>query len=90
MITVQEAAALGCTTTSKSCPNFMSNYLYNSTGYGGTVNDRPGEQNYGYWTMSACSSDSSDAWHSSYDGSMSSHYTACDGYGARAVVVVSK
>ena len=95
MITMQEAAAIGCTANrSKSCPNFMNNYLYDSTSYGGTVNDTHTENgadhNYGYWTMSAYSSNSSYAWHVHYSGTVYDHYTTHLGNGARAVVVVNK
>jgi hypothetical protein len=98
MITVQEAAALGCTTKSKSCPNWMNNYLYDSTSYGGTVNDNitlnGAYGNYGYWTMSAESSSSYYAWYVFYTGYVSYYNgtfsTASTSFGARAVVVVSK
>ena len=94
MITMQEALALGCTTSSKSCPNFMNNYLYNSTSYGGTVNDTHTENgagyNNGYWTMSATSSGTNSAWSVDYNGYVNSNYTTNANYGARAVVVVSK
>ena len=89
MITMQEALALGCTTSSKSCPKFMNNYLSESTGNGGTVNDTTGGDNSIYWTMSANSSDTNDAWYVAHSGFV--YYgTASASGGARAVVVVSK
>ena len=90
MITKQEATALGCTTSDKSCPNWMNNYLHNSTSYGGTVNDTTGDRNEGYWTMSASSSDSGSAWFVNYEGNVLRDRTTRTYYGARAVVVVSK
>ena len=67
MITVQEAADLGCTSNYGSCPIWMYNYLSNSTSYGGTINDTTtangASGNYGYWTMNANSSLADDAWH---------------------------
>ena len=50
MITVQEATTLGCSKNNQSCPLWMSNYLKDSTSYGGTVND---ELSSGYYTMNA-------------------------------------
>ena len=37
MITIQELNVLGCTATEKSCPIWISNYLKQSTAYGGTT-----------------------------------------------------
>lgn len=66
MITVQEAASLGCTYDNRSCPKYMNNYLYESTSYGGTVDDGHTENgedhNKGYWTMSAWSANTPYAW----------------------------
>ena len=94
MITMQEALAVGCTESSQSCPNFMNNYLYNSTSYGGTVVDdttaNGASYNYGYWTVSADSSYSSTAWFVRFYGDVGSHYTTNTHFGARAVVVVNK
>ena len=56
MITVQEAAAVGCTRSAQSCPIWMYNYLSDSTRYGGTVDDEAtssGVYNSSYSTMSA-------------------------------------
>lgn len=97
MITLQETASLGCTTTSKSCPKWMYNYLKSSTSNGGTVNDTStgpsGNNNSGYWTMSAYSSTTNNAWFVRqsgvvYYGNVS--YVDDTNYGARAVVQVSK
>ena len=94
MITMQEAFSLGCTTTQKSCPKFMNNYLYDSTSYGGTVVDdttaNSASHNYGYWTMSANSSSTNYAWCVRFSGIVYFYNTADTSYGARAVVVVSK
>ncbi len=96
MITLQEAKALGCTTTAKSCPIWMYNYLSSSVDNGGTVNDNlsdqeKGSKNNGYWTMSATSSLAYCAWDLSYYGRVYHGNGAFStDYGARAVVVVSK
>ncbi len=92
MITAQEAGEMGCTSSDKSCPIWMNNYLHHSTSYGGTVDQTGGEygNNYGYWTMSAgtgtmaavnvtdsgCLYEISSAW--------------SEDYGARAVVEINK
>ncbi len=91
MITVQEAGGLGCEyMTSRSCPAWMINYLHESTSFGGTVNVT-GEygSNLGYWTMSAYSSNKSEAMYVRYSGVYEDVvlYTT---YGARAVVVIDK
>ena len=95
MITVQEAYNLGCTGSSKSCPNWMNNYLYQSTSYGGTVSDSTtdpatGSKNYGYWTMNATSFGAGDAWSANYSGSVYYNGMHDTRIGARAVVVVNK
>ena len=95
MITVQEAANLGCTTSSKSCPNWMNNYLYNSTSYGGTVSDNStdsetGSKNYGYWTMNAYYSDTSGTWYVCYIGNVYSSTSHDTSLGVRAVVEINK
>ena len=92
MMTLQEAVLLGCTTTAKSCPIWMYNYLNNSTSYGGTVNDnnvRPGASNSAaHWTVSTYGP--YQVWMIYYNGSVA--YTDANGIitGSRAVVVVSK
>lgn len=94
MITVQEAAALGCTGSIKSCPKWMNNYLYNSTSFGGTENDTsqgPANlSNEGYWTMSADSTTSNAAWYMLRYGCVKSSMVTYAYQGARAVVVVNK
>ena len=100
MITVQEATALGCTTSKQSCPNWMNNYLNGSTSNGGTVDDGThpdAPDNRGYWTMQTTSTIETDsaydglfakAWGLSSNGSLQTYtYPA---YSARAVVVVNK
>ena len=93
MITLQEASSFGCTTSNKSCPNWMNNYLYNSISYGGTVSDNSidpssGSVNYGYWTMSA--RPAGDAWRVIANGLVIYIGTFDVGMGARAVVVINK
>lgn len=96
MITIQETAALNCTTSNKSCPNWMNNYLYYSTSSGGTKNDNFAEdgktRNYGYWTMSSLADGAtSRAWVvRNYGLVVSSNVTTYTNSGARAVVVISK
>ena len=91
---VKEAASLGCTQTSKSCPIWMYNYLQKSTEYGGTINDNTIENgadiNYGYWTMNADSTYDTHAWLIPYGGFMGYDYSYNIEHGARAVVVVNK
>ena len=89
MITVQEAASLGCTSSAKSCPIWMYNYLSNSTVSGGTIND----SNVGdsYWTSSAAYSSRAYAWNVNFNGGVSRYTTiGSTSDGARAVVEVSK
>jgi len=94
MITVQEAHALGCLgweiegSTNGSCPVWIYNYLTNATNYGGIVSD--GANNYGYWTMNANSSGSTNAWRVDCSGNVGSINTALSNIGARPVVVVQK
>lgn len=96
MITIQETAALNCTTSNKSCPNWMNNYLFYSTSSGGTQNDNYGtdgkSRNYGYWTMSTLvDGATSRAWTvRNYGLVVSSNVTTYTNSGARAVVVISK
>ena len=100
MITGQETAAMGCKLDeNQSCPIWMRNYLYDSTSYGGTVSDNTQRTddsgnlnyNYGYWTMSASSSGTTNAWNvTRQDGTVFNIGTADTGYGARAVVVIDK
>ena len=99
MITAQEATSMGCLyATNQSCPNWMNNYLYQSTSYGGTVDDNTqrndasgtARNNYGYWTMSAFLSNTTNAWLVNYHGYVAPTGTSNTLYGARAVVVVNK
>ena len=91
MITGQETAALGCRyATEKSCPNWMNNYTYNATSYGGTNNNN---WTYGYWTMSAHSNYYDYVWMVIFQGGIqgSPIYKLTNGsFGARAVVEINK
>ena len=78
-----------------SCPDWMHNYLYQSKTYGGSYDDNTlnenGGYNWAYWTMSAHSSYSPYAWYVDRVGTLyDDHVTSYNGYGARAVVVISK
>jgi len=89
LISVQEASSLGCTKDLQSCPVWMYNYLNNSTGYGGTV-DQTGDiygKNWGYWTMNAYSSNSSNVWYVSYHGIVITITTSNTRTSGRAVIV---
>ncbi len=89
LISVQEVHALGCTKDLQSCPVWMYNYLNNSTGYGGTV-DQTGDiygKNWGYWTMNAYSSNSSNVWYVSYHGIVITITTSNTRTSGRAVIV---
>lgn len=96
MITVQEAVALGCTDSKKSCPIWMINYLSTSTDYGGTVNDYQVTTdnvllNDRYWTMNAMTSNTTSVWNIHVSGAFGgSSITSVNGISARAVVNVSK
>lgn len=89
MITIQEALALGCTNTMKTCPIWMSNYLNDSTTYGGTDDDKKDEKNLGYWMMST-DSDSTKSYIATDDGNIGVWEVTSIDFGARAVVQVSK
>ena len=93
MITQQEVASLGCTTTNQSCPIWMHNYLARSASYGGTKNDTnvgpDGGGNYGYWTLSASTASDSVAWVVMDFGKVNSLWVSYY-YGSRAVVEVHK
>lgn len=98
IITVQEAAVLGCTNASNSCPIWMNNYLISSALAGGSVeadysHGPKGTSNQGYWTMNARSSGSGysyNAWYMSFLGNIDRDSIKNTYYGARAVVQVSK
>lgn len=89
MITTQEAIAIGCSNTAKTCPIWMSNFLNNSTAYGGTNDDKKDERNLGYWMMSA-DSDSTKSYIVAYGGNIGGFEVTSVDFGARAVVEVSK
>ncbi len=92
MITAQEAGKLGCTSSDQSCPNWMNNYLYDSTSNGGTVEVTGGEYgiNYGYWTMSAYSLRRTNAMYVDRGGYVHTEEATRNDNGARAVVVINK
>ncbi len=77
-----------------SCPDWMHNYLYQSTSYGGSYNDNTtnedGIYNYDYWTMSAHSSFSPTAWTVTHGGTLYNNLTSNTGNGARAVIQIDK
>ncbi len=76
-----------------SCPDWMHNYLHESTKFGGSYEDNTvnenGYYNNDYWTMSAADG-SSFAWLVDCRGYLSSIYPFFSHYGARAVVVIAK
>ena len=92
MITIQETNELGCRTNVGSCPKWMYNYLYQSTLYGGTIDDNVYTTNYnnGYWTMSSDPSNSTYVWLVYLRGIVGSYYSYDTGSGARAVIVINK
>ena len=78
-----------------SCPDWMHNYLYQSMSYGGSYNDNTvnenGTYNYDYWTMSANSSYSPNAWCVHRAGTLYDfNHTSYAGSGARAVIQIDK
>ena len=77
-----------------SCPDWMHNYLHESTKFGGSYEDNTvnetGDYNWDYWTMSATSSCSPNAWYVHREGALGNNLTSYAGNGARAVVVISK
>ena len=77
-----------------SCPDYMHNYLYDSTSYGGSYKDNTrnalGKYDYGYWTLSASSSYSANAWIVSHSGYLDNYNTSYARFGARAVVEITK
>ena len=91
IISLQEAVALGCTSTSSSCPIWMYNYMSSSTSYSGTENDTGnGTNNKAYWTLQARDGGNLSAiWNIGTSGSVGS-LSYANAVGARAVVVVSK
>ena len=93
MITNQEVAVTGCNTSNGSGPEWMSNYLYQSSSNGGSVDDNTqnssGQYNVGYWTMSAHLSFPTEAF-TIQSGFMNNFSTSGTYFGARAVVIISK
>ena len=90
IITLQEGVSVGCTTSNSSCPKWMYNYLYQSTSYGGTVDDKTTNNNYGYWTMSANPTNSVATWCVNTRGGVSYSDIHDVNFGARAVIVINK
>ena len=92
MITLQEAAAFGCTDDINSCPRWMSNFLLltndNNVANGAT-------ENWGYWTMNVSANKNSltnktYAWYVEFYSNLYSGDPYMLECGARAVVEVSK
>ena len=75
LITIQEAAALGCTSSANSCSSFLT--------VGGA---------YGYWTVNAYSSNTTDAYYIYNAKTLSKSKTNSTegGIGAKAVVNINK
>lgn len=91
MITIQEANDVGCTTLEKSCPIWMYNYLQSATSYNGTMDDQTGNENIGYWTLSAFSSGNNSVWTINNKGSIQNDAsTSSKIFGARAVININK
>ena len=95
MITLQEAVKIGCTSTERTCPIWMYNYMTTSTNNGGTANDTAfgpnGTDNYLYLTMTAYSTYSNHAWFvTDYGAVYNNFYVYRPYFGARAVVEINK
>ena len=76
-----------------SCPDWMHNYLYNSTTQGGSYNDntqQSGSYDYGYWTMNAISDYQNRAWIVPNSGALGHNVTNSTSFSARAVVEINK
>ena len=79
-----------------SCPDWMHNYLCQSTSSGGSYNDDTVNENgindFAYWTMSAYSGDTTRAWYVYRGGylSINGSYSTNLDIGARAVVEITK
>lgn len=86
LITLQELNALGCTTSEKSCPIWISNYLKQSTAYGGTTDS----ESLGYYTSSALSSNLNSSWYVGAVGNVYYDSIKSSDKAVRAVVEVSK
>ena len=103
LITAQESGEMGCKTwtangsTNNSCKRFISNYLWQSTTYGGTVEDDyhidANSHNYGYWALTTNSSVLTDAValdRAGFVGSTQVGKTSGALVGARAVININK
>lgn len=92
IITMQEAARLGCTDIYGSCPMWMSDYLSNCNSNYCTTADDTNTNNIGYWMMSAFlnSTNNVSSWNVSNNASLEYHNVSDSNYGARAVVVINK
>jgi len=97
MLTAQEAFDLGCTSSQKSCPIWMYNYLFNSINYGGTENDKTTENgatvNGGYWLVNTSGKMKYSAVMISVAGYVQGNSSTKifeNKYGARAVVEIDK
>ena len=77
-----------------SCPDWMHNYLVDSTSYGGSYKDNSKNvtdtYDYGYWTLSAYSGNSAYAWRVNHYGGLYYYNTSGTSFGARAVVEITK
>ncbi len=77
-----------------SCPDWMHNYLLNSKEYGGSYSNNTknenGENDCEYWTMSATSYTSTNAWRVARLGYLGDYSAASTNIGARAVVEITK
>ena len=90
IITVQEANLLGCTGSGSTCPKWMYNYLATSSA-SDTHIENSAEGNNGYWTISALSSGSTNAFGINTSGNLdNSNVTTSINYGARAVIQINK
>ncbi len=78
-----------------SCPDWMHNYLYQTKSFGGSYNNNTQNENgvydYDYWTMSANSGNSTNAWFVDRAGYLDRYTGTTSNYnGARAVVEITK
>ncbi len=77
-----------------SCPDWMHNYLWQSTSYGGSYNNdtlnESGIKDYAYWTLSTNSDTTTFVRYVSREGDLGSDNTTTSSIGARAVVEITK
>ncbi len=82
------------TSNSGSCPDWMYNYLKNSKNYGGSYNNNTLNENEvvenAYWTMSASSSSTTNAFLVLCRGCLTYTSSIATDIGARAVVEITK